>query len=54
MQHKFDPEFAIETAVRLAEKNIKSTDSWVSAEDVTEFIDGVYSFLVNGGDSSDE
>lgn len=42
---KCNTEYALKTAVELARTNIESTERWVTPDEVTEFIEAVYSFL---------
>lgn len=50
---KCTKDFALKTAVELAKINIESNDTWNSPENVTNFIEKVYSFLT-AGEENDE
>ena len=40
-------EAAIKTAIKLAELNIQSANRWVTADLLTEFMDGIYNYLTD-------
>ncbi|TQI66229.1 hypothetical protein LY85_0890 [Clostridium sp. KNHs216] len=45
---------AMEYALKLVEKNIESTPRWIEAEEVTQFLQTVYSYLSSEVKASDE
>lgn len=46
--NKCNAEYAAKTAMKLAEENIKSTDLWVSSEQVIDFMEEIYNYMVTG------
>lgn len=42
---KTNDEYALKTAVELAKINVQATTNWTTPEEVSYFIEGIYSFL---------
>ena len=46
--HRCNNDYAAKTAIALAEENIKAAGMWIPQENVIDFIEGVYNYLVSG------
>ena len=51
---KCNNEYALKTAVELAKVNIESSQEFVSSDNVTYFIDQVFSFLTGEAETDGE
>ncbi|GEM_PF-4664334 len=46
-------DFAIKTAIELAKTNIESTNEWTNPEEVSRFIEEIYSLLTGEKESTE-
>lgn len=52
--YQCNDEFALKTALLLAEENIKSSNSWSSADSVICFTEQIYDFLRGSDDTPEQ
>jgi hypothetical protein len=45
---KWNAEYRMNTAIRLAEENIKSSSEWVEPKQIIDFIEELYNYLSEG------